>query len=104
MQKKLEKRIKEVLVQAQARRDTILRNVENLWRMETVEQAEIRRKHNAENMASWRSSSATNQNIQNESEVPLISRYVETEEAKQKVFLPHDENKNRACLLWQIHM
>ncbi len=54
--------------------------------MESPVQAQVRRKKNAKNMASKRSSSATNQNIQNQTEIPLISTNVETEEAKQKDF------------------
>jgi hypothetical protein len=66
--------------------------------METPEQAEIRRRNNAENMVTQRSSSARNENIEQQTEVPLISRYVETEEAIQKAFhhmmktkIGHDE-------------
>jgi hypothetical protein len=54
--------------------------------MEEPEQAEIKRRNNAKNMASLRSSSETIQTIQNQNEVPLISRYIETEEAKKRLF------------------
>jgi hypothetical protein len=95
--KKLQRNM-ESPVQAQVRRETNVRKMASLQSMETSEQVQIRRINNATYMASKRSLSAVNLSIQNQNEVSLISRYVETEQAKQKAFnqimktkIGHDE-------------
>jgi hypothetical protein len=84
--RKSEERTKEAPEQAEIRRRKIAENMATLQSMETIEKAEIRWINNAKNMASQRPSSERIQITENQDEVPLISRYVETEEAKQKAF------------------